>query len=127
MISGDVAWLVIASNLLLGERLDSLVSWLCRLVAFQYAISSHPWCSPCVEGAESRPPDRCGQPRQARDPVSTGAVSLVRAAATGAECQQRAEGAAPRQGLGLDEAPPGADWVATGLAWAAASGGCATA
>src|SRR5260370_6070454 len=77
-----------ASTLLLGERLDSLVSWLCRLVAFQYAISSHPWRSPCVEGAESRPPDRCGQPRQARDPVSTGAASLVRAAATGAECQQ---------------------------------------
>src|SRR5258708_30364597 len=80
VISGDVAWLVIASNLLLGERLDSLVSWLCRLVAFQYAISSHPWRSPCVEGAESRPPDRCGQPPQAPDPVNPRAASPLRAA-----------------------------------------------
>src|SRR5258708_38522597 len=82
VISGDVAWLVIASTLLLGERLDSLVSWLCRLVAFPYAISSHPWRSPRVEGAESRPPDRFGPPPPPPAPARPPAAPPLAARAT---------------------------------------------
>jgi hypothetical protein len=51
----------------------------------------------CVQGAESRPPGRCGHPRRAREPTSTGWQGPVKVAVAGAE-RSGAEGAAPRRG-----------------------------
>jgi hypothetical protein len=60
-----------------------------RLFSFVRPVDSASSRPSCVEGAESRPLDRCGQPRRAHGPVTARRGDSVKAAASGMQWSER--------------------------------------